>query len=253
MTRASDPRAPRDHPRRRRPGAAPAPPRPPHPGDAARAACLLMTLLWWMFDDSRWRSSTGRAGAAGAVPVHHHVPGDQGDDAARALQRHARATARDADGQARLPRRLRAGVRPGRRGAVGAGGRADVGLLGLDVRARSGCSPWSPSPTPCSARALGLFVSAFAQTEFQAVQFMPAVVIPQILLCGLFVAARRAAAVPRGGQRRAPAVVRRRRDADAHGTPDDRRRLARRLAVVLLRAAPAWPSALPLLSAGARA
>ncbi len=35
--------------------------------------------------------------------------------------------------------------------------------------------------------ALGLFVSAFARTEFQAVQFMPAIVIPQILLCGLFV------------------------------------------------------------------
>jgi ABC-2 type transport system permease protein len=34
---------------------------------------------------------------------------------------------------------------------------------------------------------LGLFFSAFAQTEFQAVQFMPAVVFPQILLCGLFV------------------------------------------------------------------
>jgi ABC-2 type transport system permease protein len=36
--------------------------------------------------------------------------------------------------------------------------------------------------------ALGLFVSAFAQTEFQAVQFMPALVLPQFLLCGLFVA-----------------------------------------------------------------
>jgi ABC-2 type transport system permease protein len=36
--------------------------------------------------------------------------------------------------------------------------------------------------------ALGLLVSAFAQTEFQAVQFMPLLVIPQILLCGLFVA-----------------------------------------------------------------
>jgi ABC-2 type transport system permease protein len=36
--------------------------------------------------------------------------------------------------------------------------------------------------------ALGLFVSAFAQSEFQAVQFMPAFVLPQILLCGLFVA-----------------------------------------------------------------
>jgi ABC-2 type transport system permease protein len=36
--------------------------------------------------------------------------------------------------------------------------------------------------------ALGLFVSAFARSEFQAVQFMPALVFPQLLLCGLFVA-----------------------------------------------------------------
>jgi ABC-2 type transport system permease protein len=35
--------------------------------------------------------------------------------------------------------------------------------------------------------ALGLFASAFAHTEFQAVQFMPAIVFPQLLLCGLFV------------------------------------------------------------------
>jgi ABC-2 type transport system permease protein len=35
--------------------------------------------------------------------------------------------------------------------------------------------------------ALGLFLSAFATSEFQAVQFMPAVVFPQILLCGLLV------------------------------------------------------------------
>ena len=35
--------------------------------------------------------------------------------------------------------------------------------------------------------ALGLFLSAFAQTEFQAVQFMPAFILPQILLCGLLV------------------------------------------------------------------
>jgi ABC-2 type transport system permease protein len=35
--------------------------------------------------------------------------------------------------------------------------------------------------------ALGLLCSAFARTEFQAVQFMPLVVLPQLLLCGLFV------------------------------------------------------------------
>jgi len=36
--------------------------------------------------------------------------------------------------------------------------------------------------------ALGLLASAFARTEFQAVQFMPVIVVPQLLLCGLFVA-----------------------------------------------------------------
>ena len=35
--------------------------------------------------------------------------------------------------------------------------------------------------------ACGLFASAFARTEFQAVQFMPAFVLPQALLCGLVV------------------------------------------------------------------
>ena len=34
---------------------------------------------------------------------------------------------------------------------------------------------------------LGLLASGFAQTEFQAVQFLPAFVLPQFLLCGLLV------------------------------------------------------------------
>jgi ABC-2 type transport system permease protein len=34
--------------------------------------------------------------------------------------------------------------------------------------------------------ALGLLASAFARTEFQAIQMMPVVVLPQVLLCGLF-------------------------------------------------------------------
>ena len=34
---------------------------------------------------------------------------------------------------------------------------------------------------------LGLLASAFARTEFQAAQFMPAFILPQLLLCGLLV------------------------------------------------------------------
>lgn len=36
--------------------------------------------------------------------------------------------------------------------------------------------------------AMGLFLSAFAGSEFQAIQFMPAFIFPQLLTCGLFVA-----------------------------------------------------------------
>jgi ABC-2 type transport system permease protein len=43
--------------------------------------------------------------------------------------------------------------------------------------------------------ALGLFASAFARTEFQAVQFMPAFVLPQVVLCGIFVPRDQMAAV----------------------------------------------------------
>ena len=35
--------------------------------------------------------------------------------------------------------------------------------------------------------ALGLSLSALASTEFQAVQFMPAFILPQLLLCGIIV------------------------------------------------------------------
>ncbi|MFM9372459.1 ABC transporter permease [Streptomyces sp. Da 82-17] len=59
-------------------------------------------------------------------------------------------------------------------------------VLGLDVVG----SPWLlllvALLDALLGTALGLFVSAFANSEFQAVQFMPAVIFPQLLLCGLF-------------------------------------------------------------------
>ncbi len=62
-----------------------------------------------------------------------------------------------------------------------------VGLLGLDVQGPLGLLTAVAVVDAVLGTALGLLVSAFAQTEFQAVQFMPLVVIPQLLLCGLFV------------------------------------------------------------------
>ncbi len=59
--------------------------------------------------------------------------------------------------------------------------------LGMEV---SGSLVWLFAVTGIDALlgvALGLLASAFARTEFQAIQMMPVVVLPQILLCGLFV------------------------------------------------------------------
>jgi ABC-2 type transport system permease protein len=61
------------------------------------------------------------------------------------------------------------------------------GLLGVDVAGSTVLVVLVAMGNAILGMALGLFVSAFASTEFQAVQFMPAVVLPQILLCGLFV------------------------------------------------------------------
>ena len=63
-----------------------------------------------------------------------------------------------------------------------------VGLLGLDVTGPLWMLTVVAVLDAVLGTALGLFVSAFAETEFQAVQFMPALVLPQVLLCGLFVA-----------------------------------------------------------------
>jgi len=62
------------------------------------------------------------------------------------------------------------------------------GPLGLDVAGSTALVVALAVGNALLGMSLGLFVSAFARTEFQAVQFMPAIVFPQLLLCGLFVA-----------------------------------------------------------------
>jgi ABC-2 type transport system permease protein len=70
---------------------------------------------------------------------------------------------------------------------AGVVGGVGFGLLGL-------VAPHGVAPVVALAIAnglvgtcLGLLLSAFARTEFQAVQFLPAFVFPQLLLCGLIV------------------------------------------------------------------
>ena len=70
-------------------------------------------------------------------------------------------------------------------GAVAVG--AAFWLLGLDTAGNTGLVVLIAVVNAVLGVALGLFCSAFARTEFQAVQFLPVVVVPQLLLCGLFV------------------------------------------------------------------
>jgi ABC-2 type transport system permease protein len=64
---------------------------------------------------------------------------------------------------------------------------AAVWLLGLEIAGSTGLLVVIAVINAILGVALGLFCSAFARTEFQAVQFLPVVVVPQLLLCGLFV------------------------------------------------------------------
>ena len=59
--------------------------------------------------------------------------------------------------------------------------------LGLDLAGSPGAVIGLAIGNALLGMSLGLFTSAFARTEFQAVQFLPAFILPQILLCGLFV------------------------------------------------------------------
>jgi len=150
--------------------------------------CVLLTLLWWMFDGNDLvfnqfgppllalfpfivmflvtSVTTLRERSSGTLERLLSMPINKAD----LLLGYALAFGLVALAQATV--------------AVG----LTVGLLGLDVTGPVWMLTVVAVLDAVLGTALGLFVSAFAETEFQAVQFMPAIVLPQVLLCGLFVA-----------------------------------------------------------------
>ena len=60
-----------------------------------------------------------------------------------------------------------------------------LGPLGLDVAGSPALVVLLAVLDALLGTSIGLLLSAFARTEFQAVQFLPAVILPQLLLCGL--------------------------------------------------------------------
>lgn len=62
-----------------------------------------------------------------------------------------------------------------------------LGALGLSVVGSTALVVILAASVALLGLGLGLLASAFARTEFQVVQFMPAMILPQLLLCGLLV------------------------------------------------------------------
>ena len=150
--------------------------------------CLILTLLWWMFSGSSLGFSslgppllalipfivmflvtsvtTLRERSSGTLERLLAMPTGKGDF----LGGYAIAFGLVATVQSALAVLL------------------SVWFLGLDISGPVWMLVVVAVADAVLGTALGLFVSAFARTEFQAVQFMPLLVIPQILLCGLFIA-----------------------------------------------------------------
>lgn len=62
-----------------------------------------------------------------------------------------------------------------------------LGLLGVTIAGSATSLVLVAVLSGVLGMSFGLFFSAFARNEFQAVQFMPAFVLPQFLTCGLFI------------------------------------------------------------------
>ena len=150
--------------------------------------CLLMTLLWWMFADTPG-DTFDRIGP-GLLALFPFIVMFLVTSVTTLRERSSGTLERLlAMPMGRLDFLLGYAVAFGLiaaiQSALAVG--VSVGLLGLDINGPVWLLTIVAVADAVLGTALGLFVSAFAQTEFQAVQFMPAVVVPQILLCGLFV------------------------------------------------------------------
>jgi ABC-2 type transport system permease protein len=150
--------------------------------------CLLITLLWWMFQDSEAVFDRLGPGLLALFPVTIMFL----VTSVTTLRERSSGTLERllAMPMGKLDFLLGYAIAFGVVAAVQSALAVllAVGVLDLDVQGPVWLLTVVAIADAVLGSALGLFVSAFATTEFQAVQFMPAFVIPQILLCGLFVA-----------------------------------------------------------------
>jgi ABC-2 type transport system permease protein len=150
--------------------------------------CLLISLLWWMFDDS-YGDPFDRFGPA-LLAMFPFIVMFLVTSVTTLRERSSGTLERLlAMPMGKLDFLLGYAVAFGLVAALQAvlAVTVSVGLLGLDIEGAVWLLGLVAVADAVLGSALGLFVSAFAQTEFQAVQFLPLIVFPQLLLCGLFV------------------------------------------------------------------
>ena len=152
--------------------------------------CLLMTLLWWMFEDVPNGAVFDQLGP-GLLALFPFIIMFLVTSVTTLRERSSGTLERLlAMPMGKLDFLVGYAIAFGVVAAVQSGLAValSVGLLDLDVQGPVWLLAVVAVADAVLGSALGLLVSAFATTEFQAVQFMPAFVVPQILLCGLFVA-----------------------------------------------------------------
>ena len=151
--------------------------------------CLLMSLLWWMFHDQPGVNLFDRIAPA-LLAIFPFIVMFLVTSVTTLRERSGGTLERLlALPLAKLDLLLGYALAFGLLAAVQAAAAVavSVGLLDLRVEGPVWLLAVVGVADAVLGTALGLFVSAFARTEFQAVQFMPALVVPQILLCGLIV------------------------------------------------------------------
>ena len=149
--------------------------------------CLLITLMWWMFIDSP--NTFDRVGGA-LLAVFPSIIMFVVTSVATLRERSGGTLSRlFTMPMAKLDFLLGYALAFALIAVVQAVVVVTISLYALDLDIRG--DPWQLVVVAMLdgvlGAALGLFASAFASTEFQAVQMMPAVMIPQILLCGLLI------------------------------------------------------------------
>jgi ABC-2 type transport system permease protein len=151
--------------------------------------CALMALLWWMFDDTPGSVDQFQELAPGLLAIFPFIVMFLVTSVTTLRERSSGTLERLlAMPMGKLDFLVGYALAFGLVAAVQSAAAVllSVGALGLDIEGGVWLLAVVAVVDAVLGSALGLFVSAFARTEFQAVQFMPAVVVPQILLCGLF-------------------------------------------------------------------